>query len=740
MSFQKFSIMAEKEATVYIVDVGKSMGERRHGRSVTDLEWAMKYIWDRITATVATGRKTATIGVVALRSDETSNELQEDPSFSKISVLQELKQTLMPDLRRLGEAIKPSQTNKGDAISSVVVAIQMINTYTKKLKYKRTIVLVTNGTGHMNNEGLDEIQKKIQDDGIELVVLGADFDDPEFGVKEEDKDSHKAENETLLRVLAEGCGGVFGTLEQAISELEIPSIKVTKSMPSFKGFLSLGDASKYETALRIPVERYFRTYVAKPPSASSFALRSGEQERSEAGAGQSTSGGEALTTIRTSRAYQINDKSAPGGKVDVERDDLAKGYEYGRTAVHISQTDENITTLETFAGLEIIGFVQMGKVRSTYAKVPEDETDITMQYDRYLHMSNTNVIIPQRANDKASLALSSLIHALWEQESYAVARLVAKEAKPPIIVLLAPSIELDYECLIEVSLPFAEDVRSYRFPPLDKVVTVSGKIVTEHRNLPTEELQQAMSDYVDKMELDGEELPIDDSYSPLLHRIDTAVRYRAVHPNEPILEPSEQLTKFAHPDKELVRGAKDSLEKLMSAANIKKVPPKTKGRKRLRETEKPLSGLDVDALLKQEPKRTKISAENAIPEFKQMLSRADSLEIIHDAVNQLTSIIEMQIKHSLGDANYDRVVEGLGTMREELVDYEEPTLYNNYLSALKGKILSEELGGDRKELWWLIRKSKLGLIDQAASEVSKVTEEEAKEVRSTEDDDFEINH
>lgn len=44
--------MAEKEATVYIVDVGKSMDERRNGREVTDLEWAMQYIWDRITTTV----------------------------------------------------------------------------------------------------------------------------------------------------------------------------------------------------------------------------------------------------------------------------------------------------------------------------------------------------------------------------------------------------------------------------------------------------------------------------------------------------------------------------------------------------------------------------------------------------------------------------------------------------------------------------------------------------------------
>jgi hypothetical protein len=44
--------MAEKEATVYIVDMGRSMGERHHGRPMTDLEWAMQYVWDRITATV----------------------------------------------------------------------------------------------------------------------------------------------------------------------------------------------------------------------------------------------------------------------------------------------------------------------------------------------------------------------------------------------------------------------------------------------------------------------------------------------------------------------------------------------------------------------------------------------------------------------------------------------------------------------------------------------------------------
>ena len=62
--------------------------------------------------------------------------------------------------------------------------------------------------------------------------------------------------------------------------------------------------------------------------------------------------------------------------------------------------------------------------------------------------------------------------------------------------------------------------------------------------------------------------------------------------------------------------------------------------------------------------------------------------------------------------------------------YDEPTLYNEFLVQLKEKLLKEELGGDRRELWWLVRRSKLGLIDERQSEQSKVTEEEAKEVSS----------
>ena len=45
--------MAGKEATVYILDLGRSMGEKRNGREQTDLDWALEYVWDKITTTVS---------------------------------------------------------------------------------------------------------------------------------------------------------------------------------------------------------------------------------------------------------------------------------------------------------------------------------------------------------------------------------------------------------------------------------------------------------------------------------------------------------------------------------------------------------------------------------------------------------------------------------------------------------------------------------------------------------------
>lgn len=57
------------------------------------------------------------------------------------------------------------------AISAVVIAIQMIEKYCKKLKYRRRVVLVTNGCGTIDGDDISEITKKITEDAIEIVVM-----------------------------------------------------------------------------------------------------------------------------------------------------------------------------------------------------------------------------------------------------------------------------------------------------------------------------------------------------------------------------------------------------------------------------------------------------------------------------------------------------------------------------------------------------------------------------------------
>ncbi|KAK5683781.1 ATP-dependent DNA helicase yku80 [Elasticomyces elasticus] len=721
--------MASKEATVYIVDCGSTMGEREYGRTQTNLDWAMEYVWDRITATIATGRKTAMAGIVGLRTDGTRHDLGDEDEYAHITVFQGIGQVLMSHVRRLRNELVVSSTEGGDAISALVVAIQMIAKECKKLKYERKIVLVTDARGPMQADDLADIITKLKEDDIKLVILGVDFDDAEYGFKEEMKDAAKSDNEAILKQLCEDCDGAFGTLAQAVDELGIPRVKSTKPVPSYKGSLTLGNPEEYDTAMSISVERYPKTMAASAPSASKYVNRSDMGDATQStmtmnGDEAPNGSGDGLAAVKNALTYQIEDPDAPGGKRDLDRDELSKGYEYGRTAVHISESDRNVTTYETTPVLDVIGFVDKN------------------QYERYLDMNRANLIIAQRSDEKAGMALSSFIHALYELDSYAVARIVPKENKEPRALLLAPNIEADFECLYDIELPFAEDMRSYKFPPLDRVITVSGKEIKIHRNLPNDDLQNAMSDFVDSMDLSTfgkddegqptEYMPMDETYMPMLHRIHQVVKHRAVFPDGEPPPPYEILTRYSHPPEQLVKQAQPALDRVLEAANIKKVPPKARGRRGRKEAPKPLSELDVNALLAQDPSRKtkRIDPNNAIAEFKQRIANSEERDALKDACKQLKDIIYDWVKHSVGKVNYAKSVEAIRVMREEMNEIDLPDYYNEIMWELRTKLLAGELGENRGEMWYQIRVNKLGLLKASEAE-GGVSDEEANKWRAT---------
>jgi ATP-dependent DNA helicase 2 subunit 2 len=230
--------------------------------------------------------------------------------------------------------------------------------------------LVTNARGYIDGDDNPKIAKRIEMNDIELTIVCVDYDDPSSGFKEEDKDPGKKFNEDILKGLASLCNGSVINMSKALSDMEIPSIKIIRAIASFKGQLTLGDTAKYDNAtVSIDVERYPRVMVAKAISAKLTVEKSDFGGPMDLDVTQSTATAHedgpdgSLAAVKRARAYVIDDPEAPGGKRDVEKEELERGYEYGRTAVNIGSSEENIVKLETDQGLQIVGFIDAQKVR-----------------------------------------------------------------------------------------------------------------------------------------------------------------------------------------------------------------------------------------------------------------------------------------------------------------------------------------------------------------------------------------
>lgn len=197
---------------------------------------------------------------------------------------------------------------------------------------------------------------------------------------------------------------MFGTLAEAIDEIQKPNVKVTRPYKTYDGPLTLGDPKTFDGALSVNIERYFLTKVAHPPSATTVVVRNESAE----GATQSTHTLDEMegvemsnvdfAAVKSERVYTVDDPARLGGKREVDFADLEKGYEYGRTAVHISEDDHNITQLPTEKDFSIVGFIPRVNVSTNTpicarmvaeAKIESEDTNkigrAVFEYGRELH-------------------------------------------------------------------------------------------------------------------------------------------------------------------------------------------------------------------------------------------------------------------------------------------------------------------------------------------------------------------
>lgn len=522
---------------------------------------------------------------------ETKNNLATQGEYSNIAVLQDVTMFTLEMLHEVRRELVPSEVDAADIISGIVVAIDMIRTYCRHLKYIKNIYVLTNARYSKpleETEGdIEAIRDEMSKNNIQFKVLGVDFDDTENGIVESEDDGpidpRKKQSEAILKKLCEIPDSVFANAQEAVDSLQLPSVKKVRPIKTFAGKLTLGDLTEYpiDNCISIDIEAFPATRVATASTAVAYAT-AGKPAASQATQGSpdaklSALKKQGLQEVKRLTEFYVVDENDPEVKTEVEAEDVKSGYRFGPDIVVLTEEEEQVIKLRSQepASMMIVGFVKENMI------------------PRYMSMSNTDYVVGAKGEPEATMALSSLIHALFLEKSAAIVRLVQKDGKDAQMCALTPVIEENLECLVLTHLPFAQDQRHYRFPPLGEVrvkdkETGGFKTVTEHPMIPTEEMQDAMDQLVDDMDLmqadDGfEYAPPDQVYNPLIHRIKQVIKHCALMDNtQDIPDILPILKKYSGPPAHVVENASKSIAKLESLLATKRVETKEERKERVK--------------------------------------------------------------------------------------------------------------------------------------------------------------
>lgn len=91
--------MADKEVTVFVIDISQRMSQSRSDFSGTVLEWCLQYVWDKIGLKIMSGRKTDYVAVVAVGADQTDHPLGDEEAYEHIRVILPLPNRKKEDLK-----------------------------------------------------------------------------------------------------------------------------------------------------------------------------------------------------------------------------------------------------------------------------------------------------------------------------------------------------------------------------------------------------------------------------------------------------------------------------------------------------------------------------------------------------------------------------------------------------------------------------------------------------------------
>lgn len=268
-------------------------------------------------------------------------------------------------------------------------------------------------------------------------------------------------------------------------------------------------------------------------------------------------------TSETSKISSTQIHKLDGNQIKYEN--IIRAYHYGLILVPSpSESEGGFVKFESPAGLQFLCSYPSHTFRR----------DWIVGEPAYIHADQKDLPSQQ--------ALSSIIHALHRNNLIVLVRYARKENEKPYLGLCVPVIEGAHEYLQFLRIPFADQLRNYSFPSLER----EGKR-GKSKHLPSDEQCAAMDKFVESMDLgvqEGEDnkdvwFDIHKSYSPATHRIHQAVVHSAAlgRIDMNILPPPHpELTKYFNPPDFARKRSRDAAERCKGVFELAEQAPQPK--------------------------------------------------------------------------------------------------------------------------------------------------------------------
>lgn len=383
-------------------------------------------------------------------------------------------------------------------------------------------------------------------------------------------------------------------------------------------------------------------------------------------------------------------------------EELIKGYTYGGTAVAFEDTDDFENGGK---GLRFIGV-----------------TNVSCICEEFFTGTGIWLVGPQKGSQTAPSLLTALSKALHKLNSALIARYTYSDKSAPKLMALFPntivdSSECEHNSLLMYELFFKDNFVEILFPSLENTESTQDEI-------------DIIDKFIDSMDLSGQNVNNAEGTSPSyfkklldpgLQHTFRAIAHRALYPNDPLLKPDNDILDMIKPPKEMeTKPIVDHMKTLFTLEPVVKSKKEIfmesiQNRKDNEEASVSASGGNANINSKE---IKELSSLNPADDFIELFNRGERFDIL---TTQLENVI-LQIVLKSMDLIIEKVIKAIFVYRE-FAKQKAPYRFNEWIANFK-EVLDQH---GKFDLWMqLVVNERLGLITSNESELSTVSEAEAK--------------